>query len=104
MAWQSLKKSINGFINKVNVPNMQSIVVELLGVNLVRGRGLFARACMKVRTAAGATVSLPSPPLRPRKQWQTPFPHTLVFMGLFSYCRRKRPRPPLPTSMRRSLP
>eukprot|EP00730_Choanoeca_flexa_P019206 TRINITY_DN9375_c0_g1_i1.p1 TRINITY_DN9375_c0_g1~~TRINITY_DN9375_c0_g1_i1.p1 ORF type:complete len:883 (+),score=172.91 TRINITY_DN9375_c0_g1_i1:61-2709(+) len=52
MAWQSLKKSINGFINKVNIPNIQSIVVELLGVNLVRGRGLFARACMKAQAAS----------------------------------------------------
>jgi len=52
MAWQSLKKSINGFINKVNIPNIQSIVVELLGVNLVRGRGLFARSCMKAQAAS----------------------------------------------------
>ncbi|EDQ88994.1 uncharacterized protein MONBRDRAFT_32571 [Monosiga brevicollis MX1] len=52
MAWQSLKKSINGLINKVNVPNIQQIVVDLLGANLVRGRGLFARACMKAQAAS----------------------------------------------------
>lgn len=49
MAWQALRKSINGFINKVNVPNIQSIVVDLFGVNLIRGRGLFARSLIKVR-------------------------------------------------------
>lgn len=49
LAWQGLRKSINGYINKVNVPNIQSIVVELFGINLVRGRGLFARSIIKVR-------------------------------------------------------
>ena len=48
MAWQALRKSVNGFINKVNVANIQSIVVELFGINLVRGRGLFARSIIKV--------------------------------------------------------
>ena len=52
MAWQALRKSINGFINKVNVPNIQAIVVELFGVNLVRGRGLFARSIIKAQASS----------------------------------------------------
>ena len=38
MAWEALKKSINGLINKINVSNIKFIVPELFGENLVRGR------------------------------------------------------------------
>ena len=41
MAWEALKKSINGLINKVNVSNIKHIVPELFNENLIRGRGLF---------------------------------------------------------------
>jgi len=37
-AWDALKKSINGLVNKVNVSNIQDIVLELFAENLVRGR------------------------------------------------------------------
>lgn len=47
MAWDALKKSINGLINKVNVGNIKDIVPELFGENLIRGRGLFCRSIMK---------------------------------------------------------
>lgn len=58
MAWEALKKSINGLINKVNVANIKFIVPELFGENLVRGRGLFCRSIMKAQAA-----SLPFTPI-----------------------------------------
>ena len=58
MAWEALKKSVNGLINKVNVSNIKHIVPELFGENLVRGRGLFCRSVMKAQAA-----SLPFTPI-----------------------------------------
>jgi pre-mRNA-splicing factor CWC22 len=58
MAWEALKKSVNGLINKVNVSNIKYIVPELFGENLVRGRGLFCRSIMKAQAA-----SLPFTPI-----------------------------------------
>ena len=58
MAWEALKKSLNGLINKVNVSNIKHIVPELFGENLVRGRGLFCRSIMKAQAA-----SLPFTPI-----------------------------------------
>ncbi|RDA82453.1 hypothetical protein CP532_6950 [Ophiocordyceps camponoti-leonardi (nom. inval.)] len=52
MAWEALKKSINGLINKVNTANIKHIVPELFGENLVRGRGLFCRSVMKAQAAS----------------------------------------------------
>lgn len=52
MAWEALKKSINGLINKVNVSNIKYIVPELFAENLVRGRGLFCRSIMKAQAAS----------------------------------------------------
>ena len=58
MAWEALKKSINGLINKVNTANIKHIVPELFSENLVRGRGLFCRSIMKAQAA-----SLPFTPI-----------------------------------------
>ena len=58
MAWEALKKSINGLINKVNVSNIKYIVPELFSENLIRGRGLFCRSIMKAQAA-----SLPFTPI-----------------------------------------
>jgi pre-mRNA-splicing factor CWC22 len=58
MAWEALKKSINGLINKVNTSNIKHIVPELFTENLVRGRGLFCRSIMKAQAA-----SLPFTPI-----------------------------------------
>ncbi|RKF57207.1 Pre-mRNA-splicing factor cwc22 [Golovinomyces cichoracearum] len=58
MAWEALKKSINGLINKVNISNIKHIVPELFGENLIRGRGLFCRSIMKAQAA-----SLPFTPI-----------------------------------------
>ena len=52
LTWDGLRKSINGLINKVNVTNMKTILPELFEHNLVRGRGLFARALMKAQLAS----------------------------------------------------
>ncbi|KAK5111113.1 pre-mRNA-splicing factor cwc22 [Meristemomyces frigidus] len=58
MAWEALKKSINGLINKVSVSNIKHIVPELFNENLIRGRGLFCRSIMKAQA-----VSLPFTPI-----------------------------------------
>lgn len=39
-------------MNKVNVTNIQNVVIELFSQNLLRGKGLLARAIMKAQTAA----------------------------------------------------
>lgn len=52
MAWEALKKSINGLINKVNVSNVKSILPEIFNENLIRGRGLFCRSIMKAQAQA----------------------------------------------------
>ena len=48
LAWEALKKSINGLINKVNSPNIGIIVRELFAENIVRGRGLLCQSIMTV--------------------------------------------------------
>ncbi|KAJ3296678.1 pre-mRNA-splicing factor cwc22 [Borealophlyctis nickersoniae] len=52
MAWEALKKSINGLINKVNTSNIKHIVRELIGENLIRGRGILCRSIMKAQAAS----------------------------------------------------
>ena len=52
IAWEALKKSINGLINKVNTSNIKNIVPELFSENLVRGQGLFCRSLMKAQSAS----------------------------------------------------
>lgn len=47
-----LRKSINGIVNKVNVSNISHIVMELFNENLLRGKGLLARAILKAQTAS----------------------------------------------------
>ncbi|KAK1768619.1 hypothetical protein QBC33DRAFT_489990 [Phialemonium atrogriseum] len=58
MAWDALKKSINGLINKINVANIKAIVPELFAENLIRGRGLFCQSITKAQAA-----SLPFTPI-----------------------------------------
>ncbi|XP_043691715.1 pre-mRNA-splicing factor CWC22 homolog [Telopea speciosissima] len=52
MTWDALRKSINGLVNKVNATNIKNIIPELFAENLVRGRGLFCRSCMKSQMAS----------------------------------------------------
>lgn len=50
--WENLRKSINGLINKVNVSNIQNIILELFNENLIRGKGLLTRAIFKAQMAS----------------------------------------------------
>lgn len=52
MAWEALKKSINGMVNKATAGNMRQIINELFGENLVRGRGLLAQSLVKAQYAS----------------------------------------------------
>ncbi|KAJ8320012.1 hypothetical protein KUTeg_001599 [Tegillarca granosa] len=52
IAWEALKKSINGHINKVNVSNLVDVVQELFQENIVRGRGLLARSVIQAQAAS----------------------------------------------------
>ena len=52
IAWEALKKSINGLVNKINASNVKNIVPELFSENVVRGKGLFARSVMKSQMAS----------------------------------------------------
>ena len=50
--WEMLRKSINGLINKVNVSNIQNIILELFQENIIRGRGLLTKAIFKAQMAS----------------------------------------------------
>lgn len=50
LAWEALKKSINGLINKVNTSNVTIIVRELMKENLIRGRGLLIRSILTAQS------------------------------------------------------
>ncbi|CAI5989248.1 unnamed protein product [Closterium sp. NIES-65] len=52
LTWDALRKSINGLVNKVNASNIKNIIPELFAENLVRGRGLLCRACIKWQMAS----------------------------------------------------
>lgn len=52
LSWDALRKSITGIVNRVNVSNIKHVVPEILGENLIRGRGLFARSIMKAQAAS----------------------------------------------------
>lgn len=50
--WEMLRKSINEIINKVNVANIQNVIIELLNENIMRGMGLVGRAIIKGQMAS----------------------------------------------------
>ncbi|KYM88767.1 Pre-mRNA-splicing factor CWC22 like protein [Atta colombica] len=49
IAWEALKKSIHGYINKVNTSNIGIITHELLRENIVRGRDLLTRSIIQAQ-------------------------------------------------------
>jgi len=51
-AWEALRKSINGLVNKVNVSNIKNLCEELFQENLVRGRGLLVRSIIRAQMAS----------------------------------------------------
>ena len=52
LAWEALKKSIHGLINKVNVSNIPLIITSLFKENVVRGRGLLSRSIIQAQAAS----------------------------------------------------
>lgn len=52
IAWEALKKSIHGYINKVNTSNIGIISRELLHENIVRGRGLLCKSLIQAQAAS----------------------------------------------------
>ncbi|KAI3380903.1 hypothetical protein SNEBB_002422 [Seison nebaliae] len=58
LAWDSLRKKINGLSNKVNISNIGNIVHEYFKINLIRGRGLFARSVMTSQMDSPAFTSV----------------------------------------------
>lgn len=50
--WELLRKSITGIINKINSANIEYIVMELLNENIIRGKGILARAIIKAQMAS----------------------------------------------------
>ena len=52
LSWDALRKSLTGFVNRVNSVNIKQVVPELFGENLIRGRGLFGRSIMKAQAAS----------------------------------------------------
>ncbi|KAJ8930383.1 hypothetical protein NQ314_016810 [Rhamnusium bicolor] len=52
IAWEALKKSIHGYINKVNTSNIGIIARELLHENIVRGRGLLSKSIIQAQAAS----------------------------------------------------
>eukprot|EP00871_Galdieria_phlegrea_P004705 jgi/Galph1/5235/GphlegSOOS_G3880.1 len=49
IAWELLKKKINGCVNKVNVDNLTDVIPEFFRLNLIRGKGLLTRAILKAQ-------------------------------------------------------
>lgn len=58
IAWEALKKSIHGYINKINTSNIGVITRELLRENIVRGRGLLARSIIQAQAASPTFTSV----------------------------------------------
>nr|XP_022904751.1 pre-mRNA-splicing factor CWC22 homolog [Onthophagus taurus] len=52
IAWEALKKSIHGYINKINTSNIGIIARELLHENIVRGRGLLCKSLIQAQAAS----------------------------------------------------
>lgn len=50
--WELLRKSINGIVNKVNISNIQNIVIELFNENILRGKGLLSKSIIKAQMAS----------------------------------------------------
>lgn len=52
IAWEALKKSIHGLINKVNTSNITEIIKQLFKENIIRGRGLLCRSIIQAQAAS----------------------------------------------------
>ncbi|ESQ49135.1 hypothetical protein EUTSA_v10020518mg [Eutrema salsugineum] len=56
-SWDELRRRITGLVNKVNANNLNHVVLELLEENLIRGRGLLCRCCLKSQIASPDRLS-----------------------------------------------
>ncbi|CAH1391607.1 unnamed protein product [Nezara viridula] len=52
IAWEALKKSIHGHINKVNTSNIGVVARLLFKENIIRGRGLLCRSIIQAQSAS----------------------------------------------------
>ncbi|KAL1494657.1 hypothetical protein ABEB36_010224 [Hypothenemus hampei] len=52
IAWEALKKSIHGYINKVNTSNIGIIAREIINENIIRGRGLLCKSIIQAQAAS----------------------------------------------------
>ena len=50
--WELLRKSINGIVNKVNIANIQNVIIELFNEIILRGKGLLTRGIIKAQMTA----------------------------------------------------
>lgn len=51
-AWLTMKKKINGVINRLNASNLRDCVAHLLRLNIIRGKGVFCKALMRAQLAS----------------------------------------------------
>lgn len=56
--WDALKKTITGWVNKANITNIPNLIEEMFRVNLIRGRGLLARAILKAQMASPSLTNI----------------------------------------------
>ena len=49
--WEALRRGLTGAVNKCTRANIAAVAAECLGENVVRGRGLFARAVVRAQQA-----------------------------------------------------
>ncbi|QPG75980.1 hypothetical protein FOA43_003366 [Brettanomyces nanus] len=47
LQWETLKKSINGLVNRVTKENLKDVVINLFKLDIVRGKGLLVKSLMK---------------------------------------------------------
>lgn len=52
IAWEALKKSLHGLINKASPQNICIIAREILRENVIRGRGLLCRSIIQAQAAS----------------------------------------------------
>lgn len=50
--WEALRKSINGYVNKASMSNIPNVIEEMFKENLIRARGIVARAILRAQLAS----------------------------------------------------
>jgi pre-mRNA-splicing factor CWC22 len=52
LAWEALRKTIHGLLNRINISNIHDIVILLIKENIIRGKGLFASSVIQAQAAS----------------------------------------------------